>query len=243
MTWRRTSTGAATPSTPTRRRPMIATPTDDLTPRERALALLDAGLTPLPTRPGEKRPAINWKEYADRRPTREEVESWCAADPARGVALMMGPNLLAVDVDVKSGGDPAPFVGTTPAVQNTPNKGFHFIYKLNGSAAHVRPRTGVRKGIDLRTKESIIVLAPTALRAADGEVRAYHFEAGGFEALLGGALPDAMDVPAVRALLGERRQEAKAGDTPSEPWIADMLAHPAGCEPGSQEETLSRLAW
>jgi AAA domain/Bifunctional DNA primase/polymerase, N-terminal len=219
-----------------------STPTDDLTPRTSALALLDAGLTPLPTRPGEKSPAINWTEYQHRGPTRDEIEGWYAADPRRGVALVMGSALLAVDVDTEKGGDPAPFIGTTPAVQHTPNYGFHFIYRLS-DAEHASPRVGVRKGVDIRAGKSIIVFAPTEIRARDGEVRAYRFADGGLSALLGGALPDAMDVPAVRALLEEEAARTTVDGEPREPWVAETLAHPERVLPGTQEDTLTRLAW
>ena len=218
---------------------MSSTATDDPTPRTSALALLDAGLTPLPTHPGEKSPAINWTEYQHCPPTREEVEGWYEADPRRGVALLMGPTLLAVDVDTKAGGDPEPFLGTTPAVQHTPNQGFHFIYHLS-DAAHARPRTGIREGVDIRAGKSIIVFAPTTIRAGDGEVRAYRFGKGGLTALLGSTLPDAMDVPAVRALLEERRARDRIDGAPHEPWIADTIAHPESVAPGTQETTLSR---
>jgi Bifunctional DNA primase/polymerase, N-terminal len=217
-----------------------STPTDDLTPRTSALALLEAGLTPLPTRPGEKWPPFEWTEYQDRRPTREEIEGWYAADPRRGVALLMGPALLAVDVDTKTGGDPTPFMGTTPAVQHTPNHGFHFIYRLSDSA-HAQPRTGIRKGIDIRSGKSIIVFAPTAIPARDGEVRAYRFDDGGMEALLKGELPDATEVPVVRALLKEKQVRKDGGQ--SDPWIASVLEHPEDVAPGTQDDTLNRLAF
>src|SRR2546422_6919418 len=84
---------------------------------EAALALYDTGLMPLPLVPGEKATARRWQTFQAARPPRAEVEGWYVSEPRYGVALLMGPHLLAVDVDTYKNADPSPFIGTTPAMQ------------------------------------------------------------------------------------------------------------------------------
>jgi hypothetical protein len=67
---------------------------------ESAPAYREAGYSPIPERPGTKRPAIlAWSAYCDRPPTREETEQWAAQYPGAGIALALGRSLNAIDID------------------------------------------------------------------------------------------------------------------------------------------------
>ncbi len=202
-----------------------------------AVALHEAGLTPLPTKPGEQQAAIAWEELAGRPPTPEEIEQWYRDDPDRGVALLVGRSILVVEVDPRRGGDGTHFLNTTPVVQRTPAGGWQLFYSvING--ATIRSRASTHPGVDLRARDAVVVLAPTQL--AEG---AYRWEAGAFEALLRWDLPDYHRVAPVRELV-----ERPGGPRPSvewpqkgASWVAQEL-EVAVTPVGSQEETLVRMA-
>lgn len=80
-----------------------------LTPADLTPSLLPAardyhrrGFCPIPQRPGEKMPYVQWIPYQDARPSIDDLESWFLRQfPDAGIALVLGPafDLFVVDVD------------------------------------------------------------------------------------------------------------------------------------------------
>ena len=74
--------------------------------RDSALAFarryVDLGLSVIPVIYREKKPALNWKPYQDRRPTQGELREWFHNGQAQNVAVVCGQvsgNLVVVDFD------------------------------------------------------------------------------------------------------------------------------------------------
>ena len=72
-----------------------------MTPLAFALRYLALGIGVVPQLPGQKRPAVLWKEFQFRLPTEAELENWFANKPDIGMAAVLGPvsGLFAIDVD------------------------------------------------------------------------------------------------------------------------------------------------
>jgi len=210
---------------------------EPLTCRVVALALHEAGLTPLPTKPGEQQPAIAWEELTGRPPTPDEIEAWYRDDPHRGVALLVGRSTLVVDVDPRRGGDATPFLGTTPVVQRTPAGGWQLFYSVTNGLT-IRSRASALPGVELRARDAVVVLSPT--RLAHGT---YRWERGAFEALLRWDLPDYGRVAPVRELVERQGGPRPSTEWPQKgaSWVAQELEL-AVTPVGSQEETLARMA-
>jgi len=74
--------------------------------REEIIKALKKGLSPIPIRPGEKRPCIkNWQDYCQRPPTLKELAEWLTRHPSAGIGLALGTHvgsekhLVAIDID------------------------------------------------------------------------------------------------------------------------------------------------
>jgi hypothetical protein len=77
-----------------------------MTPAETAaLGYLNAGLSVIPIRPGDKRPSLPWKEYQERRAIEAEVRGWYSRQPGAGTAIICGAisGILVVDGDPRNG--------------------------------------------------------------------------------------------------------------------------------------------
>src|SRR3954452_11927834 len=93
------SQGPATPTGPPRRLTRA-----DLTPSllPAALDYHRRGFCPVPQRPGEKMPYVQWAPFQDARPSLDNLESWFLRQfPDAGIALVLGPAFdhFVVDVD------------------------------------------------------------------------------------------------------------------------------------------------
>ena len=66
-----------------------------------AVSYLDRGFSIVPQLPGAKSPCVKWKEFQDRRPTKDEVLGWWTRWPEAGIAIILGEisGLFAIDVD------------------------------------------------------------------------------------------------------------------------------------------------
>jgi len=63
---------------------------------------VDLGLSVIPVIYREKKPALNWKPYQDRRPTQGELREWFRNGQAQNVAVVCGQvsgNLVVIDFD------------------------------------------------------------------------------------------------------------------------------------------------
>ncbi|MSS84989.1 DNA primase [Actinomycetaceae bacterium WB03_NA08] len=74
-----------------------------------ALALTNAGVSIVPTLPGgEKKPAMPWKPYTQKRPTLEQVTQWYTQNPHWGIAAISGQvsgNLIMVELEGRAAGE------------------------------------------------------------------------------------------------------------------------------------------
>lgn len=79
----------------------------------------------------DKRPLIKWKEFQERRPTREEIFSW----PRQAIAIITGTISRIAVVDCESYEDAAWFCqekAASPMVCQS-KRGFHFYFRHPGS--------------------------------------------------------------------------------------------------------------
>jgi len=130
-------------------------------------ALVYAKVAPVfPLRPNTKLPLIrgSWKEYA----TQDEslIRQWWTNYPDANIAWVQGDPILTSDLDVKNGengwdsyqelnpGD------VSAPLQITPSGGYHLIHKFAPNLINFTKK-GVQGGIDLRTTNGYIVVAPS----------------------------------------------------------------------------------
>lgn len=114
-------------------------------------ALLQAGLSVIPTR-DDKRPALaSWEAFQARKPSPEEMASWA---PAHGLGVICGPvsgGVFCIDIDTKHdlrGGvvkeyadlirEQAPDLLSRLVVERTPSGGFHFLGRCATSIRNLK---------------------------------------------------------------------------------------------------------
>ena len=125
-----------------------------------------------PLRPNTKLPLLqgSWVTYA----TQDEklIRQWWTTYPDANIAWAMGEPLLASDLDMKKGEDGwnsyqelSPGDITAP-IQTTPRGGYHLIHKLEDGLVNLTKK-GVTGGIDLRTTNGYIVVAPSSTPEGD----------------------------------------------------------------------------
>ena len=105
------------------------------------------GFTVLPKRKGEKRPSVDWKEYENRKPSREEMMGW---DFSNGVCLLANEYYSFLDIDI-SGYE---FLFLDRHKEITPRGGLHVFGK--GKMNSINVEGGEIKGIG-----SLIIASPT----------------------------------------------------------------------------------
>lgn len=66
---------------------------------EAALSYQAMGLHPIPCRPRNKIPIVNWKDFQTTMPTTEQIRAWWTRTPDANVALVLGRGMFAVDLD------------------------------------------------------------------------------------------------------------------------------------------------
>jgi archaellum biogenesis ATPase FlaH len=64
-----------------------------------ALEYLRLGFHPIPCKPHDKRPAVEWKKYQEQLPTEAEVKGWFNLWPSANVAIILGGGAFALDLD------------------------------------------------------------------------------------------------------------------------------------------------
>lgn len=144
------------------------------TVKESALHYLSLGWSVIPLRPKDKRPAIAWLEYQERRATEDEVRAWFHRWPNANVGIVTGSisGLVVLDVDPKHNGDESlakmeqehgPLPATIEAV--TGGGGRHIYFAHPGGT--VPNKVGLAPGIDLRGDGGCVV-APPSLHPSGG---------------------------------------------------------------------------
>lgn len=125
---------------------------------EAARSMWDNGLRVIPLKPRGKKPLIAWKEFQEREPTEEEIESWWTKWPDANVGVVTGVNCIVVDADtndtirwISDNLPPTPWKVKTA-------RGAHFYYGING----VVPNSVNEKGkVDIRGRGGYVVAPPS----------------------------------------------------------------------------------
>lgn len=122
------------------------------------------GYHPVPVLAGTKRPSVNWKPYQATAPTDDEITAWWTTDPKAGIALVMGRETFAVDLD---GGDVAERLLADAGVTLPPDAprsrtgggGYHVLLSgtVPDAVALVKDESREHCQVDIRGKGIIIV--------------------------------------------------------------------------------------
>lgn len=146
-----------------------------------ALKYLERHWSVIPMRSHDKRPAIRWQEYQQRRATMNEVEEWFTRWPDDNVGIVTGAvsGMVVLDIDSEHGGSESldrlvrehgPLPQTIEAVTGGGGRHIYFIHP----GGIVRNKVGLAPGIDLRGDGGCVV-APPSVHVSG---RAYHWLAG-----------------------------------------------------------------
>jgi len=125
---------------------------------EQVYEYTNLGWAVLPVVKGEKRPAVNWKEYQKRRPTQEEYRKWFEEKDV-GVGLVSGEisGVTVIDLDSYKNGAPQIKLNT-PLKVKTGGGGLHGYFKYQKG---IRNAVGSEIPIDVRNEGGFVVLPPT----------------------------------------------------------------------------------
>ena len=140
--------------------------------KDQALRYHEAGLQPIPIRPGQKKPMIEWKIYQTQRITVEDIERWWGENPTAGIALLTGPGIdgrpgiLVLDIDKPDNNWPedpdqkASLMGA--AIQQTGGGGKQYFFKWDERLAGVRTtRAKIAHNVDLRGEGGYVLVPPS----------------------------------------------------------------------------------
>lgn len=136
-----------------------------------ASAYLEAGLSVIPIRPGDKKPLIDWAEFQTRRATADEIEQWSSTWPDMNLAVVTGEvsGVTVVDLDGDAGRDSAASIPDWPSTltQKSPHGSHCFFAHEPG----VRNAAGILPGVDIRGEGGYVLVFPSAL--SDGGTYAW----------------------------------------------------------------------
>ena len=133
-----------------------------------ALDYLKRHWSVIPMRARDKRPAIRWQEYQQRRADKKEIHEWCERWPDGNVGIVTGAisGLVVLDVDPRHGGDESldQFIrehGPLPLTieSRTGGGGRHLYFSCPGDM--VRNKVGLERGIDVRGEGGCVVAPPS----------------------------------------------------------------------------------
>jgi len=141
---------------------------------KQALAYAELGLKVFPCGYKSKRPAtVNG--FKDATVDRERIIEWWTKNPNYNIGIAIPEDVLVLDVDLVDGEGAIDLGKLPPTVTcRTPRAtgGYHFWYRIP-AGTHVRPSTGIVKGVDVRAFGSY-VMAPPSIHPDTGE--AYYWE-------------------------------------------------------------------
>lgn len=136
---------------------------------EQALAYLERGFSVIPTGRGKK-PLLPWREFQNRRATKQEVTAWWQRCPRANVAIVTGAisGIVVLDVDGLEGQRTIRGKALPPTPCAATGKGWHYYFKHPGFEA----ANFVRKqpGLDFRG-DGGYVLAPPSLHPSGRHYR------------------------------------------------------------------------
>lgn len=129
-----------------------------MTNLEAALKYLDKGWSVFPINPTDKKPIIDWKQYQDKLPTKEEVNEGWSQWPWASIGLVTGKlsGVSVVDVDPRHNGKTDNLEETVKS--QTGSGGWHYFYVYS---PEVHSQNGLREGIDLKSDGGYVILPPS----------------------------------------------------------------------------------
>jgi putative DNA primase/helicase len=204
-----------------------------VTTAEIAKRYLARGWNICPTVPRTKRPSRKLAPYlsGEARMTPEECDAHWAANPEDGIAIITGlPSMLiVVDIDRRKGGDvEATLAGTPTGLVVQTGNGAHLYCRHPGVTPISCTSNTEMKGVD-RKADGGYVVAPPSIHPDTGEPYVW--------------LSEGEPGPTPEWLLRSPAPTFNENGDGREPWVADIWLHPELVEPGTQHETLTRLAW
>lgn len=138
------------------------------TTEQAALDYLKLHWSVIPMRARDKRPAIRWQEYQQRRASETELRGWFHDWPDDNVGIVTGAisGLVVLDIDPKHGGDdslalflrehgPLP-----PTIESRTGGGGRHVYFAHPGGV-VRNKVGLAPGIDVRGDGGCVVAPPS----------------------------------------------------------------------------------
>lgn len=133
-----------------------------------ALEYLKLHWSVIPVRAHDKRPAIRWQEFQQRRASKKEIQEWFERWPEGNVGIVTGSisGLVVLDIDPKHGGEDSLNQlirehGPLPITieSKTGGGGRHLYYAYPSSI--VRNKVGMVPGIDVRGEGGCVVAPPS----------------------------------------------------------------------------------
>lgn len=196
-----------------------------------ALGYRKLGFSPIPIKPGAKRPQIEWTEYQKRIATPEAIRAWYAATPEAGVGIVCGEvsdDLVVLDVDPRHGGmESLMAAGKMPDTPTVKTGGGGLHYYLRGKAVS-RP---IAPGLDIRATGGQVV-APPSLHPDTHQ--AYTWFPGESLSQL-----ERAPMPAWLITLASKQITPEGGKGDSDGWIVATLR---GVIEGQRDSACIRLA-
>lgn len=128
-----------------------------------AAAYVTAGWSVVPVIPGDKKAAVEWKDYQARRATIDEIREWWRERPDANIAIITGmiSDLTVIDIDVGHGGldslKQSGYQFPRTRVHQTPN-GYHLLFR-HTPALHTA--ANFLSGIDCRNDGGYVVAPPS----------------------------------------------------------------------------------
>ncbi len=121
------------------------------------------GWSVFPLIPGDKRPAVKWRDVSTT--DVDMIEQWWAATPDAGIGVDTGKSgLVVIDVDDMAGLKILEAeVGMLPmtAIQRTGRGGVHYVYTAGEGDPLRNSASALAEGVDVRADGGYIVVAPS----------------------------------------------------------------------------------
>lgn len=129
---------------------------------ETALQYLAQGFSVVPIKPGEKYPAIEWRQFQNRLALESEVREWWSVNPHYNIGIITGriSDITVVDFDKKNGGlDTLKTLSMPPTlIVQTGGGGWHYYYRYVQGSVN---RANILPGVDIRSDGGLVVAPPS----------------------------------------------------------------------------------
>jgi hypothetical protein len=199
------------------------------------------GWSVFPILPRAKQPAVTLAPFlsGEQRMDEFQARAFWTEHPDFGIGIVCGKpsGLVVIDVDPRNGGD---FEAVAKTIEDelrlcaaTGGGGMHFFCAYPDGHDRIPKGKTILPGVDRQSDGGYVVAAPSVHPSGER----YRWEECGFAWTE--AEPSTMPAWVIQ------KPDIQPGPdaAPSQPWVADTLANPEACKPGSQEDTLARLCW